>query len=155
MFTDDTQKILITLTLLGVLYLVFKESNYKFTKENFGDDSGASMRFVGERSGPMAFANNLLKDSNTEGLGAYEPPVFWNAGDADAIRLLRKGDAANPFDLAASMSKVGGESTVQLGREAPLTREGMALYKRKAPAYEGMSDNRFSDASLAGAGVGL
>lgn len=153
-FLEENRNAIMALTLLGVLYLVWVQSGYSVSSpEGFAGDSGASMRFEGGNRRTDA-AGSVTKGLY-EGLGSAEPPVFWNSGEFSQIRDYQRatvGDAAlNEYD-------VGLGPLMRPTNPAPVpvtVAEGMGLYGRKAPAYEGMQNDRFSDSSLQGSAVGL
>ena len=163
-FSDYTLKVVAAMTLVGVLYLVWKEVDLNAEKKDgfFGsDDSGASMRHAAERSDGYAAAGHVVanqRHDSVEGLGADEPPVFWNAGSYQAVRdyMTHPGSQAvnvnyNGGNTAATAWDAHANASAGTGAAAGnwnTLNEGM--YGRQDEAYEGMS-NRFTDASLAGA----
>jgi hypothetical protein len=144
----NVHQVITVLTLVGVLVLMVKVFNLSVKSEGFhADDSGASMRYAGERSDGYAAAGHIVSNTrhNTvEGLGANEPPVFWNAGSYKDVNQYMQRPDNQVVDV--------DYNTPDELMNKNATAEGM--YGRKGPAYEGMS-NKYSDAALGGSALGL
>ena len=160
-FLDDNYKHMIALTLLGVLYLVWREANLKVEKN---EGFGASMRMEGTRfSGGNQNIPVTLSQRNpsAEYMGAYEPPVFWNAGSYAAVGTAQKGiDSNNNKHVVFKGGDGTDDGSAWVGitsRESGATDfdgslEGMVDYGKlnSGSAYEGMSSSKspYSDDSL-------
>jgi hypothetical protein len=145
----DADRVISVLTLVGVIVLLFWTSGLTLTQEGFhADDSGASMRYAGERSDGYASASHVVanqRHDTVEGLGANEPPVFWNAGSYKDVNqwMANTTNQAVDVDYRLTPDELAAKNA---------HTEGM--YGRKGPAYEGMV-NRYSDEALKVAALGF
>jgi hypothetical protein len=148
--SQEMQGALSILTLIGVLVLIAKVFDLKLGSEGFyADNSGSSMRHTGERSDGYAAAGHVVanqRHNTVEGLGASEPPVFWNSGSYNDVSqyMQNSNNQVVDVDYRLTSGEVASNNT---------NTEGM-MYGRKTPAYEGMA-NKYSDAALGGSALGL
>jgi len=138
----------------SVIYLMVHASKEGF----YADDSGASMRYATARSDGYANSAVVIPSerhpSVSEGFGAYEPPVFWNAGSYGAVDTYMQNPSNQVVDPGLNYH-VKNLHYMHV-KHPPLPAEGMMDYNKLSGggAYEGMSD-RFSDDALVSSALGF
>ena len=122
--TEQTKNRILVVTMVAVLVLLYLEAKrVGWLKEHMVNTYGASQKHLTTRSDivgdfdPRGGSVTAEAQYMREGMGAYEPPVFWNAGSFANIGAFQKKSLSSRPLVEDQLSDVDSDDESQFATE--------------------------------------